>query len=621
MIEKMNKLYLIIRNADINEVLSRLQRIGVIHINKTEIEHDGPLEDDLKLSRKIGQFLKFFNNPDTSRQSIYHGDIQNLLDDFNKNTQLLLELKQELAKFEKIEKQLAPWGELDKEKTQLLAQKSGIYFNFYITDTKKFESLDYDNIHTEIINQIQNKIYFVTINKKDTLEDEAGIGLEKIILPDIPLTECREKISHFAREIESTEKKLSDLETYYNYSKASSEKLMDRIDFDTVKIGLEDHHESFSSMTGWFPERRMEYIKNNLEQMENIVYMIEKDIPEDEYKNIPILLRNNAFNRLFEPITKLFSLPAYAELDLTPFFAPFFVMFFGLCLGDAGYGLVIITASIIAMFKFPKARPLLLTLIILGCATAFWGVLTGTFFGINTFETELPGLSRLAVFDSKHIFYLALLIGLFQILFGIIIKCANRWIQFGFQAALSPLGWFILIVFGTFMYLSTQDPAGSSFKLGVAFVNFCKTVPVGVSKTAIVLGILLILFFNDVKANIFIRLGKGLWELYGITGVFGDLLSYIRLFALGISSAILGSVINSIALELLKIPVPGLSHAIFILFVVVGHAGNMGLASLGSFVHPLRLTFVEFYKNSGFTGGGITYSPFKKMYIDDKKGA
>ena len=190
----------------------------------------------------------------------------------------------------------------------------------------------------------------------------------------------------------------------------------------------------------------------------------------------------------------------------------------------------------------------------------------------------------------------------------------------GFQAALSPLGWFILISFGTFMYLGAQDASGSNFKLGVAFVNFCKIVPAGFSKFAIIIGIILILFFNDIKANIFLRFGKGLWELYGVTGVFGDLLSYIRLFALGISSAILGSVINSIALEFLKIPVPGLSHLIFILFVVVGHAGNLGLASLGSFVHPLRLTFVEFYKNSGFTGGGIPYSPFKKIYIDDKKG-
>jgi V/A-type H+-transporting ATPase subunit I len=119
-----------------------------------------------------------------------------------------------------------------------------------------------------------------------------------------------------------------------------------------------------------------------------------------------------------------------------------------------------------------------------------------------------------------------------------------------------------------------------------------------------------VLFFNDPKSNIITRFGKGIWDIYStVTGVFGDLLSYIRLFALGLSSAILGFVINDIGLQILgssRI----LGPVFFGIFLVLGHTLNILISSLGSFVHPMRLTFVEFYKNAGFKGGGEPYKPF-----------
>jgi V/A-type H+/Na+-transporting ATPase subunit I len=125
------------------------------------------------------------------------------------------------------------------------------------------------------------------------------------------------------------------------------------------------------------------------------------------------------------------------------------------------------------------------------------------------------------------------------------------------------------------------------------------------------LGVAMILLLNDPKANILTRIGKGIWDLYGLTGIFGDLLSYIRLFALGIASAILGFVVNDIALQM-RDGIPYLGPVLFVLFLVVGHGANLLIASLGAFVHPMRLTFVEFYKNAGFTGGGKVYEPFAK---------
>ncbi len=302
---------------------------------------------------------------------------------------------------------------------------------------------------------------------------------------------------------------------------------------------------------------------------------------------------------MYEPIGKLFSLPAYQELDLTPFFAPFFMMFFGFCLGDVGYGLVILIGTTIYKLKAKSdIKPILSLAQFLGIGTIIFGTLTGTFFGISLLEVESLGNIRNIMLDSQKTFYLALGIGLFQILFGLIIKAVNSIRMFGWQYALPSIGWFILIL--CLLDLSVLELA-TSVTLYLLFVALA-----------------LIVFWSDPKAGIFGRIGKGIWDLYGITGIFGDVLSYIRLFALGISSAILGFVINTIGLQILG-SAPIIGPILFVVFLIIGHLANLLISSLGSFVHPMRLTFVEFYKNAGFIGGGKEYKPFKNKLLIKKE--
>jgi len=319
----------------------------------------------------------------------------------------------------------------------------------------------------------------------------------------------------------------------------------------------------------------------------------------EENDKIPVLLHNSRFAKLFEPITRLFSLPSYHELDLTPLFAPFFVMFFGFCLGDAGYGLLIVLAASLFKFKAKAAlRPYLSLAQFLGIGTIIFGAVSGTFFGVNLIETELAFLDNIRGYflDSANMFNLALVFGAIQIIFGMGVKVFNITRQRGFGFAISTVGWLVLI-----LGMITR----------IALIHF-KVIPEDESVVLYsVLGVsgVMILLLNDPSANVPVRLGKGLWEVYGtLTGVFGDMLSYIRLFALGIASAILGLVINSIGMNMLGIPILG--PVLFALFLTVGHLANIMISSLGAFVHPLRLTFVEFYKNAGFSGGGKEYKPF-----------
>ena len=320
----------------------------------------------------------------------------------------------------------------------------------------------------------------------------------------------------------------------------------------------------------------------------HIVYIKKRSLFSD---NPPILLHNNWFSRLFEPIGSLFSLPSYKDLDLTVFFAPFFALFFGFGMNDAGYGLVLlIGASVIKLLGKPKIKKSYLTLVqLLGVITFLFGLLTGNIFGFSI--ATIPALSFLKglFLHDKQIFTLAIAIGFVQILFGMVLQGLNKMIKFGFKYGLPQVGWIVIILHLVNMFYFKMWPLYSHIDVYI--------------------GLGLVIFFADPAAGFFKGIGTGIWQLFGITGLMGDLLSYIRLFALGVSSAILGLVINSIAWQIEKVRFIG--PVLFLIILIFGHTLNLFVASLGAFVHTMRLTFVEFYKNAGFTGGGNPYKPYR----------
>ncbi len=243
----------------------------------------------------------------------------------------------------------------------------------------------------------------------------------------------------------------------------------------------------------------------------------------------------------------------------------------------------------------------------LGGATVLFGAITGTFFGINLAEqVDAPFLQGVkAMFlTPEDMFNLALVFGFIQIIFGMFIKVANQIKQHGIGFALSTIGWIIVILStATMAVLDKIHNATDDNKLMFSTIHL------------IILGIagLDIYVFNHPKRNVFINIGAGLWDTYNmVTGFAGDLLSYIRLFALGLSSAILGLVFNKLAMDLSP-DIIIVKQLVFLIILIFGHGLNIFMSGLGSFVHPMRLTFVEFYKNAGFMGGGKEYKPFRKL--------
>jgi V/A-type H+-transporting ATPase subunit I len=490
-------------------------------------------------------------------------------------------------------KSLEPWGDFSVETIKKL-EENNIKIQLFITSEKKYDEKWSEQYDIVIINTVSPFVYFAVVNSTG---ENVELDAEEIKIPDDSISQLEDKkLDHFVQITEIEQElnfiALNYLEDVHNYTLELEEK----VDYQKVLKNTENAVEdNVRIIEAYLPKNETEQLNEYLKE-QCIVYFVEKPKHEDK---VPIKQKNNRFAKLYEPIGKLFSLPAYQELDLTPFFAPFFMMFFGFCLGDVGYGLVILLGTTLYKLKAkPDIKPILSLAQLLGIGTIIFGTLTGTFFGINLINVEFLGNIRNIMLDSQKTFYLALGIGLFQILFGLVIKAINSIRMYGWQYALPSIGWFILIL----------------CLLDLAVLKIA-TVVTGYLLYA---ALALIVFWSDPKAGILGRIGKGIWDLYGITGIFGDVLSYIRLFALGISSAILGFVINTIGLQILG-SAPIIGPIMFVIFLIIGHIANLLISSLGSFVHPMRLTFVEFYKNAGFIGGGKEYKPFKNKLLIKKE--
>ena len=279
-------------------------------------------------------------------------------------------------------------------------------------------------------------------------------------------------------------------------------------------------------------------------------------------------------------------------------------------MGDSGYGLVLILLGFVLKKKLGKSMAGMMNLVItLGVFTTVVGAVLGTFFGVNLFELDLPeGIKQFMVagkiegttYDKQML--LALLIGVVHICLAMTVKAIGETVRFGFKESLSAWGWLLLVV----GFICTGG------------LTFFEVISAEVSQWAFIIigGIsaIGIYLLNNLRRNVFVNIGAGVWDTYNMaTGLLGDTLSYIRLYALGLAGGMLGGVFNQLAFMVNDAAGPALGWFFCGLILVFGHTLNIAMSCLSAFVHPLRLTFVEYFKNSGYDGKGEAYKPFSTL--------
>jgi len=330
------------------------------------------------------------------------------------------------------------------------------------------------------------------------------------------------------------------------------------------------------------------------------------EIEPAEGEKIPVEIENKKVVKPFEMITRLYGMPVSSGVDPTVFLAPFFAVFFGLCLADVGYGLTMLAVSAYLIKKMQGDKKLLWLLLICAGSTIPLGAITGGWFG-DALSRFIPALNplreKLMLFDPMEqpmvLFVLATILGYIQIMAGLLIAFAHNIKQKDYIAAVcDQLSWLVMInsivIFGLSKAGVIAAEAGGVFgKLAL--------LPAGV-----------ILLFSHRQGGWGGRIGMGAYNLFSSVFYLGDVLSYLRLMALCMVGGGIAMSINIIARISLDIPY-GLGVPVMILVLVFGHTLNLVLSALGAFVHTLRLQYVEYFTKF-FVGGGELFKPLCKEY-------
>lgn len=601
MIAKMKKLTFLVYHKEYDAFLKSIRDLGVVHV-ATKAQggaENAALQESIRLSARYAATIKMLQGLNVQSVGAHDGNADKGTAALTEIEDLQQQMQQVAHRLQAVEKeivQLEPWGNFDPKSVTRL-RDAGYRIDFYICSDKQFKEEWTDLYNATIINHVGSKLYFVTVTPDSECVE---LEVEAAKLPDCSLADLYAKKENLVKQNEELQTHLKELAaSVIPDLQAAQAQVHSQIEFSKVVLNTDSLADNkLMLLQGWAPAERIGEIKDFLATKE-VYYEVADPTPEDD---VPILLENKGFFRLFEPIMRLYMLPKYNELDLTPFFAPFFMLFFGLCLGDSGYGLFILLAvsiyRLVAKNISASMKPILTLVQLLGASTMVCGLLTGTCFGFNLYDIQLPlfqSMKEAISLDNQQMFNLSLILGGIQIIFGMILKAVNQTIQFGFKYAVATIGWILILV---------------STAIAFAAPGF---MPMGgtVHLVFLVIGVLMAYLYNSPGKNVFVNIGLGLWDSYNMaTGLLGDVLSYVRLFALGLSGGILASVFNSLAAGMSPDNVIA-GPIVMVLIFLIGHAINIFMNVLGAMVHPMRLTFVEFFKNAGYEGGGKEYKPFK----------
>lgn len=603
MIKQMSKYAFLIYHREYEGFLSYVQGLGVVHIDqKSKPQDEGDLkafkEDRLRIAALI-RSLRAWLPDDDKAEAVGKAPSANIIAE---TEQLLAQheaLRDEVEKLKQQIKDQEVWGEFSPERLADLATK-GYRIRAYAIPSQLFTEEYVERYECVAVERIVTTQYFIRLEGNDT---PACPDAEHRPLPTVSLSVVKE-------QLQSAEQKLADFEQ--GLQTLAGERIACLTEWDTLlggsiqyevarQQGRSEADNMLMYLEGWIPTEQAPSLERALS--ESGYYYCQTEIKEED--RVPISLKNNVFARGFELISKMYSLPSYNEFDQTALFAPFFMLFFGLCMGDAGYGLLVFLVATYLKMKLKKGEDDTVYLLMqwLGGGAFVIGLFVGSVFGVT-----LPYATPKDYFlNQDNLMALSIVLGLLQIFFAKGVAAYKTQVQKGLKFALAPYSWIIfLIAIGAMLgipYLSVSIPS---------IVTYILYAIVGISGA-------IILFYNTPGANPLVNVGSALWAAYNnASGLLGDTLSYIRLFAIGLTGAVLGSVFNTLAIEQTEGLNIFVRFPLMLFILLAGHSINIGLAIIGALVHPIRLTFVEYYKNSEFEGGGIEYSPLSGKVITEK---
>jgi len=658
-VSKINKFHIFAHLSLKESLLKELQKLSCVEITKIEKKalfhewekiEENPDENIASESNKVKFCIDLFNlykDKDTKKsdraiykkETIDYEELSKIISNFNydeiyqncKNLDSELNnLKLQKSKLNNTFYEIQDWEKLELD---LIQTNKSRYIDYILATVNKNilnkikEDLAQKNILNiiEIVKEEKNNLKVVIVSLKEKSDELKKIiqkhqveifnysqpltGTPKQIMENIKseLNNIDNRLAEIADQIRNIGKENKEIYKIYDYLTTVKEK-------ETVKENMRKSENTFV-IKGWIKNKEIPKLEKKLDE-----YFKEYEIfftePERE-DQVPVSLENHKLVEPFEVITELYSLPNYFEMDPTPILSIFYFIFFGLCLSDVGYGAAIAIICFLAIRKFKlegSAKKFLTLLYYCGIAGIFGGILVGSWFGdiLNYLPPFLSGLrdlltQKIALFDPTNnpipLLILSLVLGVIHVYIGIILKfidnLKNNKLADG---VMDQISW-LLFLTGIILFLikSMLPPYFSS-----------------IAWFLLLFGMLILVFTQGrSNKNIIMRIGSGILSLYNITGYFSDVLSYSRLFALGLATGIIATMFNMLA-TMVDIPFVGIILTIIILFI--GHVFNLLISGLSAFIHDARLQYVEFFTKF-YQAGGNSFQPFglKTTYVKIKE--
>ena len=639
MIVPMKKVSLIIMGDKKSETLRKLRKLGILHVEIAE--GSGKKLDELKEKASLLESASFTVTDKKKKKKIKHLDV---------DASEALALSEEIASLTEEKKncfaervalsaeleRLAGWGEVNPESIRNLSDK-GFEITLYDAPVSVYDSLD-DSVKTLCVSKTKTSVKFMVLTKRAE-ESEALDSLKNYIfeLPQLSTAQIKQKIDELSERIDAIDKTLGEYAAYASSIDKAVEACEQEIEFEVYATGMADEALSDGSKSNVSVSYFTGYIEaDNVEKLTQAAkenswgLVVEEPTQED---NVPTKLRNNKFVSLIYPLTDfLGTVPGYFEYDISGWFLGFILIFFGIIFGDGGYGLLITAGAagliIKSLVSKKEVSPAFLLVGLFGLSTILWGMLTCTWCGLpaeqipvwlqklsvpyisNVYADKIwypfwtGGMAGLTTAQNLQIFCFTL--ALIQLVVAHI-KAAVR--NRKSVKVLGDIGSALQLIGVYYVVLSFVVNA-EVFTFGLVIGG----VPVGTVALALVgVGFVMSFVFSNYEGSVIKSVLASVKNivsvLLGVVNVFSDIVSYIRLWAVGLAGAAISATVNELAGPLLG---NFMFMILAIVLLVFGHGLNMILNILSVIVHGIRLNTLEFSSHLDMSWSGHKFKPFKE---------
>jgi V/A-type H+-transporting ATPase subunit I len=624
-IVKMKRLRLLGMKEDKRRLISILQRLGCVELTELDselFEEDAPKDGEFeslnallpRIRRAIDRLKKYDKEPmpkygmyrkvsSDEADNIINSEEQliDILNSLDAADRRLSEIEALLIRIQASRNEYAPWENLIHTLSEMETSSSSVFLCGTLP-TRNLEKLKSDfaliAAGFDVINTASDSTQIVAaIHKKDQAAGKQALeknGFEKESFASLGELSPKE----YLNSLNTQEKELEQEKSLINGSFEQFGKELPRLKsfHDIIMLKLARAKASGKAydtgstffMEGWVPEEDSEKLRSELLKAAPYTVIDILEPKEDEQPSVK--LKNNAFVSAFEPVVEGFSLPSYRGIDPTSVMSSFYMILFAVMLSDAGYGLLMAVAlfAIVKIKKIPvKNAKMLYMLMFCGAATVVVGLWFNTAFGFSVLPKYSALLPLDAINDPLPVMAVCLLIGLIHLFAGVLVAAYMDMRKGDWVGAISDqISWIVLLLGLGFLLVPSLKEAGKI--MAIASV-----------------AVILLMTGRD-KRNPFKRLMSGLSALYGITGWVSDILSYMRLFGMGLATGVIGMVFNILIGMVWNAGIIGKPIAV-VLFVVC-HLFNLGINALGAYVHACRLQYIEFF-GKFYEDGGRPFKP------------